>query len=161
MGPSTHLETHASLPSPTSIAQSGEAPSPTDTPDPDMFQNMLCAGDSPPAFRLKHRIVGPRGRHLHHIQNLTGAHITCAGCPLQLGIRASSQSSLDMALHMSKDLLNKVAEDYIYWCQSRLEGAVAHPALSPRARAGRDGRSLTGPDRSDAAALTVTAVMPL
>ena len=118
-------------------------------------------GDSPPAFRLKHRIFGPRGRHLQHIQNLTGAHILCTGCPLQLGIRASSQSSLDMSLHRSKEFLNKVAEDYISWCQARLEGEVAHPALSPRARAEREGCSLTGPDRSDAAGFTVTEVMPL
>ena len=40
----------------------------------------------------------------------------CSCCPLQLDIRSSSQASMDMALHMSTDLLNKVAEAYMHWC---------------------------------------------
>ncbi len=76
-------------------------------------------GDSPSAFRLKHRIVGPRGRNLHHIQDQTGAYLSCTGCPLQLDVRASTQASLDLALHMAKDLIARVAEDFIRWSADR------------------------------------------
>jgi hypothetical protein len=59
------------------------------------------------------------GRHIHHIQNLTGALLECNGVPLQLAIRAQTQPGLDLAIRMANDVRGKVAEDYTRWSTER------------------------------------------
>ena len=80
---------------------------------------VIEAGEYPPAFRARRRLLGDRGRFVHHIQDVTGATVWCRGSPLAFHLTSGSDESLDKAEHLVQDLVNTVAQQFAQWNKGR------------------------------------------
>ena len=76
---------------------------------------VIDAGEYPPAFRARRRLLGDRCRFVHHIQDVTGATVWCRGSPLAFHLTSGSDESLDKAEHLVQDLVNTVAQQFAQW----------------------------------------------
>ena len=76
-------------------------------------------GELPPAFRLRHRLLGDRGRFVHHIQDVTRAKVWCKGSPLKIHTSAFNDESLDKAVRLARHLVDTVAQQYDLWRKKR------------------------------------------
>ena len=76
---------------------------------------VIEAGEYPPAFRARRRLLGDRGRFVHHIQDVTGASVWCRGSPLSFHLTSDSDEILDKAEHLVQNLVNTVAQHFEQW----------------------------------------------
>jgi transcription antitermination factor NusA-like protein len=71
------------------------------------------------AFDMKGKIIGDKGRHVHHVQDETGAKVwvdqTDKGEPITIRISARSQEAVDKALNLCQDLVDACNDEYQEW----------------------------------------------
>ena len=87
---------------------------------------------------LKRKILGPKGRNVHFIQDSSGARIWLRESPMQLEIYASNEQALELAVNMARDLANAVASVQFDPWDRQQEDLIIR---SSRPRAAERGRS--------------------
>merc|ERR1711879_79470 len=89
------------------------------------FKQTLDVEECDPGFAFRPKLLGEKGRNVHHIQDQTGAKLWLTGNapdPMSLEISAESAEKLEQAVSMAKDLIQTVYDDYDVWLE---EGGVA------------------------------------
>merc|ERR1712129_621116 len=84
------------------------------------FTEVLELEETDPAFHLRAKIIGDKGKNVHHIQDQTKAklYLDCEN-GMRLNVSAHSQEDLDKVVGMANDLIGAVLEDYDQWCEEQ------------------------------------------
>lgn len=94
------------------------------------FVHDIEVEDSKPGFNLMGKIIGDGGRHVHHISDESGAKVHVSQAkkwgPISVKVVAESQSSLDLAVRLTEDLLESCQDQYNVWLESGQEEERTH-----------------------------------
>jgi len=83
------------------------------------FSHVIEVQEGDAGFSFKSKIIGDKGRHVHHIQDESNAKVNVVhsqkGEPLLVKIRADTQEAVDTATILCQDLIETVQEEYQNW----------------------------------------------
>ena len=106
-------------------------------PKANQFQEIIVLEECHDVAHLKRKILGPKGRNVHFIQDSSGASVWLRESPMQLEICASTEQALELAVNMARDLANAAASDQPHEDRQQEDLII----LSSRPRAAERSRS--------------------
>ena len=98
------------------------------------------------AFDMKGKIIGDKGKHVHHVQDETGAKVwvdqTAKGEPITVRISAGSQENVDSALALVQDLIDAVQDEYQSWIDGGREETEGHRGKGSKGKGSGKSKSM-------------------
>lgn len=120
-----------------------------DAAENNQFSEVLELEATEPGFRIVSKIIGDKGKNIHHIQDASRGKILVGEDGDKITISAHSESDLNSAIRMVSDLVGTIMEGYDEWLQETdgRDGGDRRSGKDGKGKSKGDHRKGKGKDR--------------